>query len=269
MDRDRRTGLKLYVRRVFIMDDAEQLLPAYLRFVRGVVDSADLPLNVSREILQESRDVKAIRDGCSRRILSMLEDLASEKPEQYAGFWSEFGQVLKEGFGEDMGNRERLSKLLRFATTQSEGDAQTVPLADYLGRMKEGQDRIYYLTADTLAAARSSPHLEVFRRKGVEVLLLTDRIDEWMLGFLESFEEKPLVSVARGDLDLGSLEDEDDRKRAKEAALTAAILTDKAQLLTGAATARIEHNDLDTIDAEVARLAAELGLAPEPVTEPA
>jgi molecular chaperone HtpG len=233
MDRDRRAGLKLYVRRVFIMDDAEQLLPAYLRFVRGVVDSADLPLNVSREILQESRDVKAIRDGCTRRILSMIEDLASDKPEQYASFWAEFGQVLKEGFGEDFGNRERLAKLLRFTTTQSDGDAQSVSLADYLGRMKEGQDKIYYLTADTLAAARSSPHLEVFRRKGVEVLLLTDRIDEWMLGFLENFEEKSLVSVARGDLDLGSLEDEEERKRAKDAADTFKALVEKVKQALG------------------------------------
>ena len=217
-DRQHRHGIKLYVRRVFIMDDAEQLLPAYLRFVRGVVDSADLPLNVSREILQESRDVKAIREGCTRRVLGMLEDLAGNQPEKYATFWSEFGQVLKEGMGEDFGNAERLSKLLRFASSTQEGDAQTVSLADYAARMKEGQKAIYYVTADTPAAARNSPHLEVFKRKGVEVLLLTDRVDEWMLSFLHEFDGKPLVSVARGGLDLGDLQDEAEKQEAAKVA---------------------------------------------------
>jgi len=217
-DRQQRRGIKLYVRRVFIMDDAEQLMPVYLRFVRGVVDSADLPLNVSREILQESRDVKAIREGCTRRVLSMLEELAENDKDKYATFWKEFGQVLKEGMGEDFGNQERIAKLLRFASTSNEGDEQAVSLADYVARMKEGQDSIYYATADSLAAARNSPHLEVFRKKGVEVLLLTDRVDEWMLSFLQEFDGKPLVSVARGGLDLGKLEDETEKAEAQKVA---------------------------------------------------
>lgn len=205
-NREHLGGLKLYVRRVFIMDDAEQLLPVYLRFVKGVVDSADLPLNVSREILQESRDVRAIREGVTKRVLSMLEDMASEK---YTTFWNEFGQVLKEGVGEDAANRERIAKLLRFASTHHESDAQDVSLADYVARMKPEQTKIYYVTADTWQAAKNSPHLEVFRKKGVEVLLLTDRVDEWMLSYLREFEGKPLMSVARGDLDLGALNDEE------------------------------------------------------------
>ena len=201
-DRDARRGVKLYVKRVFIMDDAEQLLPAYLRFVRGVIDSADLPLNVSREILQESRDVRAIREGSAKRILSLLEDLAENKPEDYATFWKEFGQVLKEGPAEDAGNLERIAKLMRFASTHTGDQAQTVSFADYVSRMKEGQDKIYYVTADTFAAASNSPHLEVFRKKGIEVLLMSDRVDEWMLSYLREFEGKQLVSVAKGGLDL-------------------------------------------------------------------
>ncbi|MGB7484025.1 molecular chaperone HtpG [Castellaniella ginsengisoli] len=217
-DRDARRGVKLYVKRVFIMDDADQLLPAYLRFVRGVVDSADLPLNVSREILQESRDVRAIRDGSAKRILGLLEDLAKDKPEAYAEFWAQFGQVLKEGVGEDPANKDRIAGLLRFASTQSDSPAQTVSLADYLGRMKEGQDKIYYLSADSYAAAAHSPHLEVFRRKGLEVLLLSDRVDEWMLSYLREFEGKPLASVAKGGLDLDALADEEEKKQQAEAA---------------------------------------------------
>jgi molecular chaperone HtpG len=217
-DRQQRRGIKLYVRRVFIMDDAEQLMPVYLRFVRGVVDSADLPLNVSREILQESRDVRAIREGCTRRVLSMLEDLAANDKDKYATFWNEFGQVLKEGLGEDFGNKEKIAGLLRFATTGSDGSTQSVSLADYISRMKEGQDSIYYVTAENPAAARNSPHLEVFRKKGVEVLLLTDRVDEWMLSFLNDFDGKPLVSVARGDLDLGKLEDGQEKEQAQKVA---------------------------------------------------
>ena len=205
-DRNQRHGIKLYVRRVFIMDDAEQLMPPYLRFVRGVIDSNDLPLNVSREILQESRDVKAIREGSTRRVLSLLEDLAENQKEKYAGFWKEFGQVLKEGIGEDAANRERIAKLLRFRSTAHEGEP-AVALADYVARMKEGQKNIYYVTADTLEAARSSPHLEIFRKKGVEVLLLTDRVDEWMVSFLTGFEGKELASVAKGALDLDELAD--------------------------------------------------------------
>lgn len=215
-DRKHTHGLKLYVRRVFIMDDAEQLLPAYLRFTRGVVDSSDLPLNVSREILQESRDVKAIREGCAKRVLSLLEDLAQNRPDDYATFWTQFGAVLKEGVGEDPANGERIAKLLRFASTADTGGV-LVSLADYVRRMKPGQEAIYYVTADTPEAARSSPHLEVFGKKGVEVLLLTDRVDEWMLSFLGEFEGKPLASVAKGDLALDALDDEQEKEDKRKA----------------------------------------------------
>ncbi|MCQ8896364.1 molecular chaperone HtpG [Limnobacter humi] len=211
-DRNQQKGIKLYVKRVFIMDDAEQLMPPYLRFVKGVIDSADLPLNVSREILQESRDVKAIREGSVKKVLGLLEDLASNQPEKYATFWTEFGQVLKEGMGDDPANKDRIAKLLRFASTHNDSDAQTVSLADYVGRMKEGQDKIYYVTADTYTAARYSPHLEVFKKKGVEVLLLSDRVDEWMLSYLQAFDGKDLQSCAKGGLDLGALEDEKDKE---------------------------------------------------------
>jgi len=217
-DRDARRGVKLYVKRVFIMDDAEQLLPSYLRFVRGVIDSADLPLNVSREILQESRDVRAIREGSAKRILSLLEDLAENKPQAYAEFWTEFGQVLKEGAGEDAANQERIAKLMRFASTHTGEAAQTVSFADYVSRMKEGQDKIYYVTADSFSAASSSPHLEIFRKKGIEVLLLSDRVDEWMLSYLREFDGKSLVSVAKGGLDLADLADEAEKKRQTEVA---------------------------------------------------
>jgi molecular chaperone HtpG len=232
-DRQHRRGVRLYVRRVFIMDDAEQLMPAYLRFVRGIVDSADLPLNVSREILQESRDVRAIREGCTRRVLSMLEELAANEPQQYAKFWTEFGQVLKEGIGEDTGNQERIGGLLRFATTRTGNGEQTVSFADYIGRMKPGQEAIYYATADTEPAARSSPHLEVFRKKDVEVLVLGERVDEWMLSFLTEFGGKPLVSVARGGLDLGALEDADEKRRAEETARDYADLLAKVKAALG------------------------------------
>ena len=219
-DRNKRNGIKLYVKRVFIMDDAEQLMPTYLRFVSGVIDSADLPLNVSREILQESRDVKAIRESSTKRVLGMLEDLANSedasKKQQYAEFWQEFGQVLKEGIGEDSGNQERIAKLVRFASTHSDSAEQTVSLADYVSRMKEGQDKIYYVTGDSYTAAKNSPHLEIFRKKGVEVLLLSDRVDEWMLSFFPEFEGKSLVSVAKGGLDLGALADEAEKKEQKE-----------------------------------------------------
>jgi len=240
-NRDKKGGLKLYVKRVFIMDDAEALLPSYLRFVKGVVDSADLPLNVSRELLQESRDVKAIREGCTKRVLSMLEDLArnDQLPEagadgvtdvlsaedkldaeknagKYTRFYAEFGAVLKEGLGEDFGNKERLSKLLRFASTQS--DTPAVSLATYRARMKDGQEAIYYITADTLAAAKNSPQLEVFKKKGIEVLLMTDRVDEWALNYLQDFDGTPLQSVAKGAVDLGSLQDDTEKKAAEEAA---------------------------------------------------
>ena len=244
MNREKAAGIKLYVKRVFIMDEAEALLPVYLRFVKGVVDSADLPLNVSRELLQESRDVKAIREGCAKRVLSMLEDLAAHdappkpaepkageaaadvtdvpseedkaKAGKYSAFYAEFGAVLKEGLGEDFANRERLAKLLRFASTQS--DAGNLSFADYKARMKEGQEAIYYITADTLAGARNSPQLEVFKKKGIEVLLMTDRVDEWALGYLNEFDGTPLQSVAKGAVDLGKLQDEEEKKAAEQAA---------------------------------------------------
>ncbi|MBA2413601.1 MAG: molecular chaperone HtpG [Burkholderiaceae bacterium] len=216
-DRQQRHGLKLYVKRVFIMDDAGDLMPSYLRFVRGVIDSSDLPLNVSREILQQSRDVKAIREGSTKRVLGMLEELAENEKDKYIAFWKEFGQVLKEGVGEDAGNRERIAKLLRFSSTV---DAQQhVSLVDYVSRLKENQKSIYYVTADSLEAGKSSPHLEIFRRKEVEVLVMTDRVDEWMLSFLTEFDGKPLVSVAKGDLDLGELADareKDEQRKAVE-----------------------------------------------------
>ena len=238
-NRDKKAGIKLYVKRVFIMDEAEALMPSYLRWVKGVVDSADLPLNVSRELLQESRDVKAIREGNTRRVLAMLEDLAKKDkaPEaaegqdgvtdvvseedkaqagKYSAFYAEFGAVLKEGLGEDFANREKIAKLLRFASTQS--DAVSVSLADYKARMKDGQKAIYYITADTLAAAKNSPQLEVFRKKGIEVLLMTDRVDEWALSFLHEFDGTPLQSVAKGAVDLGELQDEEEKKAAEQAA---------------------------------------------------
>ena len=243
-NRERNSGLKLYVKRVFIMDDAEALLPGYLRFVKGVVDSNDLPLNVSRELLQESRDVKAIREGCTKRVLGMLEDLAKhnalppkgsddmvedvltaeEKAEQEAGlgkfdaFYAEFGAVLKEGLGEDFANKDRLAKLMRFSSTTT--DAVTVSFADYKARMKEGQEAIYYITADNAAAAKNSPQLEVFKKKGIEVLLMTDRVDEWALNYVNEFDGTPLQSVAKGAVDLGKLQDEDEKKAAEEAAET-------------------------------------------------
>jgi molecular chaperone HtpG len=210
-DRNHRHGIKLYVKRVFIMDDAEQLMPPYLRFVRGVIDSSDLPLNVSREILQESRDVKAIREGSTRRVLSLLEELAENQKEKYAAFYKEFGQVLKEGVGEDPANRDRIAALLRFSSTAPDTEGTAVSLKDYVGRMKEGQDKIYYVTAETLDAARTSPHLEIFGKKGIEVLLLSDRVDEWMLSFLHEFDGKALVSVAKGGLELGALADEQEK----------------------------------------------------------
>ena len=216
-DREHRHGVKLYVRRVFIMDDAKQLLPAYLRFVRGVVDSGDLPLNVSREILQESKDVETIRKGCVNKVLGLLEELAQNQKEKYAAFWKEFGRVLKEGVGEDGANKDRIAKLLRFASTHADTDEQTVGLVDYVARMKDGQDKIYYITADSFAAAKNSPHLEIFRKKGIEVLLLSDRVDEWVGSNLTEFDGKPLASVAKGDLDLGKLADEDKKEQEKEA----------------------------------------------------
>ncbi len=214
-DRDSRRGVKLYVRRVFIMDDAKDLLPGYLRFVRGIADSDDLPLNVSREILQSSKIVDALRNGATNKVLGLLEDLAKDSPEKYATFWKECGRVLKEGPTEDATNRERIAKLLRFTSTNSITDVQDVSLTDYVGRMKADQEKIYYLTADSLTGARSSPHLEVFRRKGVEVLLLTDRVDEWLVAHLHEFDGKSLQSVSQGELNLGKLSDAAEKEQAE------------------------------------------------------
>ena len=215
-DREHRHGIKLYVRRVFIMDDAEQLMPNYLRFVRGVIDSSDLPLNVSREILQQSKDIDAIRAGATRRVLGMIEELANSEndgdKEKFATFWREFGRVFKEGIGEDNANRERIAKICRFASTKADTEVQDVSMADYIARMKPEQEKIYYVTADSFAAAKNSPHLEVFRKKGIEVLILSERIDEWVVSHLNEFEGKQLQSVAKGELDLGKLADEEDKK---------------------------------------------------------
>ncbi len=216
-DRDRRHGIKLYVRRVFIMDDAEHLMPQYLRFIRGLVDSDDLPLNVSREILQQNRFIDSIKTASVKKILGMLEAMAKDEPEKYAEFWAQFGQVLKEGPAEDYANRERIAGLLRFASTHSGAAEQNVSLQDYIDRMKPEQDKIYYVTADSFAAASNSPHLEMFRKKGIEVLLLHDRVDEWLVSHLTEFSDKKLVSVAKGDLDLGKLQDEQEQKAARQA----------------------------------------------------
>ncbi|HYD33246.1 MAG TPA: molecular chaperone HtpG, partial [Methylophilaceae bacterium] len=215
-DREQRHGIKLYVRRVFIMDDAEQLMPQYLRFVRGIIDSADLPLNVSREILQSSRDIDAIKAGSVKKVLGLLEDMAENEPEKYASFWKEFGRVIKEGPGEDYANREKIAGLLRFASSLADTEEQTVSLKQYVERMKDGQEKIYYITADSFAAAKHSPHLEIFRKKGIEVLLLSDRVDEWLVSHLPEFEGKKLQSVAKGDLDLGKLEDEAEKEQQKK-----------------------------------------------------
>jgi len=211
-DRDAKRGVKLYVKRVFIMDDAEHLLPRYLRFVKGVVDSNNLPLNVSREILQESKDVDAIKNGSVKKIIGLLEDLAENHKEKYASFWSAFGRVFKEGLGEDFANKEKLAKLIRFASTHNADDVQNVSFADYVSRMKDGQEKIYYVTADSYAAAKNSPHLEVFKKKGIEVILFTESVDEWWLGQFEEFDGKKLASVAKGDLDLGALADEAEKE---------------------------------------------------------
>ena len=236
-DRNAKHGIKLYVKRVFIMDDAEKLMPTYLRFVRGVVDSADLPLNVSREILQESKDIDTIRAGCTKKVLTLLESLANSDEaadkEKYAEFWKAFGKVLKEGVGEDFANKDKIAGLLRFASTKLDNQDEVVSLADYIGRMKEGQDKIYFVTAETFNAAKNSPHLEVFRKKGIEVLLLTDRVDEWVVGNLTEFDGKPLVSVAKGGLDLGALEDEAEKQEAEKAADEYKELLDKMKASLG------------------------------------
>ncbi|KIN91096.1 molecular chaperone HtpG [Thauera sp. SWB20] len=236
-DRNAKHGIKLYVKRVFIMDDAEKLMPTYLRFVRGVVDSADLPLNVSREILQESKDIDTIRAGCTKKVLTLLESLANSDEaadkDKYAEFWKAFGKVLKEGVGQDFANKDKIAGLLRFASTKLDTPDEVVSLADYIGRMKEGQDKIYFVTAETFNAAKNSPHLEVFRKKGIEVLLLTDRVDEWVTGNLTEFDGKAMVSVAKGGLDLGALEDEAEKQEVEKAADEYKELVDKMKASLG------------------------------------
>jgi molecular chaperone HtpG len=306
-NRDRKAGIKLYVKRVFIMDEAEALMPSYLRWVKGVVDSADLPLNVSRELLQESRDVKAIREGNTRRVLAMLEDLAKKDklPEaaegadgvtdvvseedkaaaekdagKYAAFYAEFGAVLKEGLGEDFANREKIAKLLRFASTTS--DAVSVSLADYKARMKDGQAAIYYITADSLAAAKNSPQLEVFKKKGIEVLLMADRVDEWAVSHLHEFDGTPLQSVAKGAVDLGALQDEEEKKAAEAAAESfkpvleklKEALKDKAQdvrvttrLVDSAACLVVGEGDLSNQLARMLKAAGQQAPTSQPILE--
>ncbi len=306
-NRDRKAGIKLYVKRVFIMDEAEALMPSYLRWVKGVVDSADLPLNVSRELLQESRDVKAIREGNTRRVLAMLEDLAKKdkRPEaaasadgvtdvpseedkaaaekdagKYSAFYAEFGAVLKEGLGEDFANRDKIARLLRFASTSS--DAVSVSLADYKARMKEGQAAIYYITADSIAAARNSPQLEVFKKKGIEVLLMADRVDEWALSHLHDFDGTPLQSVAKGAVDLGSLQDEEEKKAAEAAAESfkpvldnlKEALKDKAQdvrvttrLVDSAACLVVGEGDLSNQLARMLKAAGQQAPTSKPILE--
>ncbi len=232
-DRERRHGIKLYVKRVFIMEDAEKLMPQYLRFVRGVIDTSDLPLNVSREILQSSRDVDAIKAGSTKKILSLLEDMAENKPEDYTKFYAEFGRVLKEGPGEDFANKEKIAGLLRFASTKADTDVQEVSFKDYVARMQPEQDMIYYITADSFAAAQHSPHLEIFRKKGIEVLLMSDRVDEWLLGSLTEFEGKKLQSIAKGDLDLGKLESDTEKEIQKKIEEEAKTLVERIKQTLG------------------------------------
>ncbi len=232
-NRDQKHGLKLYVQRVFIMDDAEQMLPTYLRFVKGLLDSNDLPLNVSREILQDNKVTQAMRQGCTKRVLQMLEKTAKKDAEQYQSFWSEFGNVLKEGPAEDHANKEKIAGLLRFASTHNDSEAQTVSLADYIGRMQDKQEKIYYITADSYQAAKSSPHLEIFKKKGIEVLLMCDRVDEWLMSHLTEFDEKSFQSIAQGALDLGDLEDEDSKKAQEEAEKQVEGLTERVKTVLG------------------------------------
>ena len=247
-DRERRHGIKLYVKRVFIMEDAEKLMPQYLRFVRGVIDSADLPLNVSREILQDSRDVDAIKNGSVKKVLGLLEDLATDKPEDYAKFWAEFGRVLKEGPGEDFANKDKIAGLLRFASTKADTQAQTVSFADYIGRMSAEQKAIYYITADSFAAAQHSPHLEIFRKKNIEVLLLSDKVDEWLLGSLTEFDGKKLQSIAKGDLDLGDLETDTEKEIQKKIEEEAKTLIERVKTTLGDAVkeVRVTHRLTDS-----------------------
>ena len=247
-DREHKHGIKLYVKRVFIMDDTEKLMPQYLRFVRGVIDSADLPLNVSREILQNSREIDAIKAGSVKKVLGLLEDMAENEPDKYASFWKEFGRVLKEGPGEDFASKDKIAGLLRFASTHADTEAQTASFKDYIARMKDGQEAIYYITADTFAAAQHSPHLEIFRKKGIEVLLLSDRVDEWLLSSLTEFDGKQLQSVAKGDLNLGKLEDEAEKEQQKKVEDEFKPLVERIQAALGESVkdVRVTHRLTDS-----------------------
>jgi molecular chaperone HtpG len=242
-DRDSKHGIKLYVRRVYIMDDAEQLMPNYLRFVRGIIDSNDLPLNVSREILQRNKAIDNIRSGSVKKVLSMLEKMAENDAEKYTNFWKEFGRVIKEGPGEDFTNTKQIAKLLRFSSTHSDEEIQAVSLADYVDRMKAGQEAIYYVTADSFSAAKNSPHLEIFRKKGIEVLLLSDRVDEWLASSLTEFEDKPLKSVTQGELNLGDLEDKKEKEAQEETGKDFEDITKKMKEALGESVSdvRITH----------------------------
>ncbi|UAA37761.1 molecular chaperone HtpG [Paraneptunicella aestuarii] len=259
-NRDQKNGLKLYVQRVFIMDDADQFMPSYLRFVKGLLDSNDLPLNVSREILQDNKITQNLRQGCTKRVLQMLSSLSQNDAEKYQSFWSEFGNVLKEGPAEDYSNKEKIAKLLRFASTHNDSDAQTVSLSDYLGRMKEGQDKIYYVTADSYQAAKNSPHLEIFRKKGIEVLLMYDRIDEWLMSHLSEFEEKQFQSIARGALDLGEMEDEESKKAHEEAEKQVEGLTERVKTALGDAVKDVKFTHRLT-DSPACVVADEFGMS--------
>jgi molecular chaperone HtpG len=247
-ERDRAHGIKLFVKRVFIMEESEKLMPQYLRFVRGVIDSSDLPLNISREILQHSKDIDAIKAASTKKVLGLLEDLAQNDPEKYQTFWNEFGRVLKEGPTEDYSNREKIAGLLRFASTHLDKDTQVVSLKEYIGRMQQNQEAIYYITADSFPAAQHSPHLEIFRKKGIEVLLLSDRVDEWMLSGLSEFDGKKLVSIAKGDLDLGKLEDESEKTAQKKVEEEAKSLIEKIKNRLGESVkeVRVTHRLTDS-----------------------
>jgi len=247
-DRDQKHGVKLFVRRVFIMDEAEKLMPRYLRFIKGVVDSDDLPLNVSREILQHNRKIDTIRQANVKRVLGMLEKMAKNEPEKYQTFWDQFGKVMKEGPAEEFGNKERIAGLLRFASTHNDDDTQNVSLADYIGRMKEGQEKIYYITADSAAAARFSPHLELLKKKGIEVLLLSDRVDEWLVSSLTEFDGKPLQSVAKGALDLGELEDKEEKEAQEKSAEEHQGLLERVKKVLGETVkeVRVSHRLTDS-----------------------
>ncbi|MGO3299214.1 MAG: molecular chaperone HtpG, partial [Pseudoalteromonas sp.] len=247
-NRERQSGLKLYVQRVFVMDDAEQFMPSYLRFVKGLLDSNDLPLNVSREILQDNKVTQAIRKGCTSRVLKMLERMAKNKTEDYQTFWNEFGQVIKEGPAEDSVNKEAIAKLLRFSSTHTDESTQNVSLEQYIERMDEEQDAIYYVVADSFATAKNSPHLEIFRKKGIEVLLLSDRVDEWMMSHLTEFAEKPFKSITRGDLDLGKMDDEETKKAQEESEKDVAGLVERIKTVLGEAVkdVRFTHRLTDS-----------------------